>query len=72
MTFNLKRTQCGFYTQTESGLRVKFVAILKDVPAPLLVTVNGHLENYYLDGTYGYELNGRKMNLVTSEFYDQL
>jgi hypothetical protein len=52
-TFNLPDFKNGKPVKTKkSGYVAKFIAILPDVPAPLVVDIFDTMENYYLDGSF--------------------
>lgn len=63
--------QCGHKVRTKSDLPVNFIAILpEDIPARLLVEVDGRMENYYLDGTYLGATNPSDDDLKMAGFFD--
>lgn len=50
--FNLEAAKKGKPVVTREGYAATYVTILKGVPAPLVMEVNGDLENYYLNGRF--------------------
>ena len=50
--FRLEDFKNGLPAMKANGQPVKFIAILKNVPAPLLIDVDGEMQNYHLDGSF--------------------
>jgi hypothetical protein len=42
----------GLPVKTKSGKWATLIAVLNDTPAPILVDINGRMENYFTNGKY--------------------
>lgn len=74
MSFRLEDFKNGQDTKTVDGEKASFVCVLSGgIPAPLLVEVNGVMENYYMDGTYRAvpPSGSTNMDLTMNTYFDR-
>lgn len=69
MIYLVAALQSGKPAFTKSEYKVNFIALLQTgCPAPVIVEVNGKMENYYTNGRLNPP-NDTSMDIVFSDFY---